>query len=139
MQVHTRINSTMVQLQRQALLRIYDVAAVDPTDPVSFGKHGIQTCEELAQQYPDYCTWVSTTAKERECHPLLRRLGTWLAKESELGHASKQIPSSPKAKNPPSPETSSGSVTQEVPAGWWERSAPSGAVWGSSVGAERKS
>ena len=74
-------NQTMVQLQKQALLKIYDLSKTDQTDPVGFGKHGSLSYEEVYAQQESYCEWVKTTAKEDSSNPLLARLARWLERQ----------------------------------------------------------
>lgn len=76
-------NLTMAQIKREAMYRVYDRAAPDPTDAVGFGKHSSLTYEEVKKHQPQYCSWVLKTAQEGECDPRLRRLAGWLNNSPE--------------------------------------------------------
>ena len=72
-------NLTIAQIKRDAMFRVYDRAAPDPTDAVGFGKHSSLTYEEVKAHQPQYCSWILKTAQESECDPRLRRLAGWLS------------------------------------------------------------
>ena len=74
-------NSTQIQLQKQALQRIYELSKIDETDPVGFGAHGSLSYRELLETQPSYCQWAQTTANEGQCNPLMTRLVQWLEQE----------------------------------------------------------
>ena len=65
-------------LKRAAISKIYQISECHPMDPVGFGKHSSLTYQEVAQQHPGYCDWVTKTAMEGDSCLLLQRLATWL-------------------------------------------------------------
>jgi len=60
-------NATILDLQKQAMEKIYQISPAHGTDPVGFGQHGALSYEEVMQQGKNYCKWVITTAKEGQC------------------------------------------------------------------------
>ena len=74
-------NATQIQLQKQALLKIYSLSKIDETDPVGFGIHSSLTYRELKETQAAYCQWAVTTAREGQCNPLMERFVTWLERE----------------------------------------------------------
>lgn len=71
-------SDTIVQLQKQALEKIYMVSQTCGEDPVGFGVHSALTYEEVLERYPQYAQWVVQTSEEGECSSRLRRLATWI-------------------------------------------------------------
>ena len=71
-------NSTVGQLQKTCLERIYVQTPTSPTDAVGFGEHAHMTYEELREVDPDYCQWVRKMASEGQTCYRLSRLATWL-------------------------------------------------------------
>lgn len=70
-------NETIHQLQRGAMVRIYQETQPDPQDPVGFGKAAALTYEEVAEDV-EYCSWVTKMAAEGEVCPQMARLASWL-------------------------------------------------------------
>ena len=62
-------NATQIQLQKQALLKIYELSSIDETDPVGFGVHGSLTYREVLETQPAYCQWAQTTAPRGAVQP----------------------------------------------------------------------
>ena len=81
--LNPRGNDTLVQLQKTALLKIYDMSAIHETDPVGFGQFSTLSYAEVRNAHPDYVKWVITTANEGQCNPLMTRLATWLQRSLE--------------------------------------------------------
>ena len=75
-------NETKPQLQKAAMIRIYEKSTPDPMDPVGFGKAAALTYAEIRSD-TQYCNWVRTTWKEdpQGCCPQLGRLAQWLIAE----------------------------------------------------------
>lgn len=70
-------NETIQQLQRGAMVRIYQETQPDPQDPVGFGKAAALTYEEVAEDV-EYCSWVKKMAAEGEVCVQMARLASWL-------------------------------------------------------------
>ena len=80
---HVSGNETIAQLQKEAMVKIYQVSVPDPQDPVGFGKAASLTYEEV-QQDQQYCQWVKTTWKEGgQTSPQLARLAQWLIAQDQ--------------------------------------------------------
>ncbi|CAE7550499.1 unnamed protein product [Symbiodinium necroappetens] len=90
-------NATQIQLQKQALLKIYALSKIDETDPVGFGIHSSLSYRELKETQPQYCQWARATANEGQCNPLMTRLVRWLVEDQASGSLSGH-PIGPKAK-----------------------------------------
>ena len=71
-------NSTITQLQKGAMDRIYMQSKADASDPVGFGTHSAMSYGEIAQGQVEYCQWVVATAQEGQCSHRLSRLANWL-------------------------------------------------------------
>eukprot|EP00435_Cladocopium_sp_Y103_P060537 s526_g22.t1 len=71
-------NSTMTQIQKAGMERIYVMSATHPSDPVGFGENAHMTYEELQEVNPGYCQWVMKMASEGSTCYRLSRLATWL-------------------------------------------------------------
>lgn len=67
-------NSTVAELQKQAMDRIYTISRACGEDPVGFGQHAALSYEELMVSKPDYTQWVLKTEAEGEASPRLIRL-----------------------------------------------------------------
>ena len=74
-------NATVMQLQKSAMEKIYQVSPADSTDPVGFGKHSTLSYGEVQIHHPEYGQWVIQTSKEGQCNPRLQRLATWLMEQ----------------------------------------------------------
>ena len=75
-------NMTVSQIQRAAMNHMYEHVAVNEKDQVGFGRHSELTYQMLYHEYPQYCSWVRTTAREeKECSPQLKRLAMWLEQQ----------------------------------------------------------
>ena len=85
LQMTPRSNDTIVQLQKAALLKIYDLAAPHETDPVGFGQHSGLSYAETVAAHPEYVRWVRTTAAEGQCNPLMTRFYNWLEGQTSVG------------------------------------------------------
>ena len=48
-------NATTLDLQKQAMEKIYQISPAHGTDPVGFGQHGALSYEEVMQQGKNYC------------------------------------------------------------------------------------
>ena len=68
-------NETMQNLKNEALKKIYTLAPASASDPVGFGGHCALTYQEVAQQFPAYCTWVKQMTQEDNTCYRLTRLG----------------------------------------------------------------
>ncbi|CAK9103475.1 unnamed protein product, partial [Durusdinium trenchii] len=120
-------NETKAQLQKSAMIRIYEKSAPDPTDPVGFGKGASLTYAEIKEDQ-QYCNWVKLTWQEnpKSCCPQLARLAQWLLNENvkmepdENPKTSKGYPSEPdlkviSLKKEPSRAASSSAASSSVP------------------------
>lgn len=120
-------NETKAQLQKSAMIRIYEKSAPDPTDPVGFGKGASLTYAEIKEDQ-QYCNWVKLTWQEnpKSCCPQLARLAQWLLNENvkmepdENPKTSKGYPSEPdlkviSLKKEPSCAASSSAASSSVP------------------------
>lgn len=88
---------TIPQMQKAAMVKIYDVSAPHSNDPVGFGKAASLTYQE-AQMDTQYCQWVLKTWEEGPTCAQLARFARWLQSE-------KNKPSTPD-------ETMSSSMTE---------------------------
>ena len=75
-------NETINQLQKAAMLRIYESTDPSSQDPVGFGKGASLTYQEIAADR-QYCDWVIKTAAEGSSCVQLQRLAAWLNKKPE--------------------------------------------------------
>ncbi|CAE7762593.1 GIP [Symbiodinium sp. CCMP2456] len=115
--LHPRSNDTLVQLQKAALLKIYDMAAIHETDPVGFGHYSTLSYAEVLTAHPDYVKWVRATAAEGQCNPLMTRLATWIERtESSTTTSATTALSKEKATRPKAKSTSAPSAVSEYPA-----------------------
>ncbi len=81
--LHVNGNETIAQLQKEAMIKIYQVSVPEPQDPVGFGKAASLTYEEV-QQDRQYCQWVKTTWEEGgQTSPQLARLAQWLITQEQ--------------------------------------------------------
>ena len=71
-------NSTISQMTKDGLQKIYLMTPGHPIDPVGFGQHSSLTYLEVKQNHAEYCKWVQKTSKEGECSLMLKRLAQWL-------------------------------------------------------------
>eukprot|EP00435_Cladocopium_sp_Y103_P039213 s2053_g10.t1 len=102
-------NSTMVQLQKAAMERIYQKAAAHETDPVGFGTHCQLSYIEVKVQEPEYCQWVMKTQKEGQCSYRLQRLALWLEETKDVV----MRPEQPKSKKPMAAEAARSSAENQ--------------------------
>ena len=99
-------NATIMDLKRAAISKIYQISECHPMDPVGFGKHSSLTYQEVAQQHPGYCDWVTKTAMEGDSCLLLQRLATWLEQRT-VANPVKVVSPGPKNKKVTTEATSS--------------------------------
>ena len=57
-------NSTIAQLTKQGMEKIYVITTPSGSDPMGFGENSNMTYEEVKTQRADYCRWAIKTAKE---------------------------------------------------------------------------
>lgn len=108
-------NSTITQLQKCAMDRIYMQSKADASDPVGFGTHAAMSYGEIAQSQVEYCQWVVATAQEGQCSHRLTRLANWLEQNPEQVGKPANKPGGyhkpePKVKAAPKATSSQGSV-----------------------------
>lgn len=119
LQMTPRSNDTIVQLQKAALLKIYDLAAPHETDPVGFGQHSSLSYAETVAAHPEYVRWVRTTAAEGQCNPLMTRFYNWLEGQTSVGsnlEKTKAKPTTtPKAKTEPRGYPKSSATSAKAP------------------------
>ena len=119
LQMTPRSNDTIVQLQKAALLKIYDLAAPHETDPVGFGQHSSLSYAETVAAHPEYVRWVRTTAAEGQCNPLMTRFYNWLEGQTSVGsnlEKTKAKPATtPKAKTEPRGYPKSSATSAKAP------------------------
>ena len=107
-------NSTMVQLRKEAVNKIYLTTQPDETDPVGFGKYHSLTYGEVENHHKEYASWVINTAREDNCCPQLVRLATWLQRTT--GTISKKgSQKSPSTGTPRRPSETPAPSTQSSP------------------------
>ena len=86
-QQHLRLpisgNETILQLQKYALTKIYQITEASAEDPVGFGSHASLTYQEVMEQQPKYVEWCLTMAKEGQTDPRLARLAEWAQQQQE--------------------------------------------------------
>ena len=108
-------NSTITQLQKSAMDRIYMQSKADVSDPVGFGTHSAMSYGEIAQSQVEYCQWVVATAQEGQCSHRLTRLANWLEQNpDQMGNSTNKqgnkYKTEPKVKAAPRAASSQGSV-----------------------------
>ena len=97
--VHMTKNETILQLQKMAMIKIYEISTPHMSDPVGFGKAASLTYEEVSHD-ADYCQWVVKTWEEGSTCPQLSRLAKWL--QSDKKDTTNQQEDAPmKVKEPP--------------------------------------
>ena len=75
-------NESVQTLQTRGLAWLYKITPATGDDPVSFGKFGDLTYQELRQERGEYCAWVCKTAEESDsADAKLMRLAKWLKEE----------------------------------------------------------
>ena len=91
--MEVNFNHTIAQLQREAMLKIYARKTVpEPTDVLGFGCHADKSYAAVKKGFPEYCSWVTTTAREGQCDPRLRRFAGWLANDvNQVAQASEDL------------------------------------------------
>lgn len=104
-------NETIAQLQKAAMLRIYEETTPAPEDPVGFGKAASLTYQEISED-TNYCAWVKQTAAEGDGCVQLKRLARWL-NQTEDEKMPPVAASRHKMEPVPSPSKKSGSQTEE--------------------------
>lgn len=77
LQIPVTGQETISQLQRLAMIKLYQTTQPDGSDPVGFGKASSLTYSEILSDV-QYCQWVMITAQEGQCSPQLSRLARWI-------------------------------------------------------------
>ena len=81
-------------MQTKGVAWLYAQTPATGDDPVSFGRHGDLTYQELRQEKNDYCAWVCKTAVESSsADPKLLRLAKWLKEEPTEPEMTRSRPS----------------------------------------------
>lgn len=118
LQIPVSGNETIAQLQRAAMVKLYQTTQADETDPVGFGKAASLSYGEVLTD-TQYCQWVIATAQEGQCSPQLARLASWLEQQhQESKNKNTDVPMKkgypepqPRVTMKAKPEKSSGSQT----------------------------
>ena len=76
-------NETILQLQKAALTKIYQITEASAEDPVGFGCHSSLSYQEVMTQQPKYAEWCVVTAREGPTDPRLARLAEWIQHQQE--------------------------------------------------------
>lgn len=71
-------NSTIAQLTKQGMEKIYVITTPSGSDPMGFGENSNMTYEEVKKQREDYCRWAIKTAREGATGVRLGRFVRWL-------------------------------------------------------------
>lgn len=91
LQIPVNGNETIAQLQRAAMVKIYQTTQADETDPVGFGKAASLSYGEVLID-TQYCQWVMNTAQEGQCSPQLARLASWLEQQQQAKVKTEDVP-----------------------------------------------
>jgi hypothetical protein len=87
-------NESVQTMQNKGIAWLYANTPATGEDPVSFGRHGDLTYQELRQEKSEYCTWVCKTAEEsNSADPKLIRLAKWLKEEPTEPELTRSRPS----------------------------------------------
>ena len=76
-------NETILQLQKMALTKIYQITEASAEDPVGFGCHSSLSYQEVLTQQPKYAEWCVATAREGPTDPRLAHLAEWIQHQQE--------------------------------------------------------
>ena len=111
-------NMNVLQIQRDAIMRVYAMTQADGTDPVGFGKHAGCNYAEIQEHHDSYGQWVRQTAKaewlEKESQSTKKKSSDSYQKEKMTTTATKAATRTGTKTRPNSPKTDTSSASSST-------------------------